>query len=168
MMKKLSHFLLVSLIIFILFGCGLDDGFENTQVTALDELESIEYFRDGALEHILEGELNHNGQATGFHYEQLPTKKGEVIEGTKTEENEFGVYEAEVIVSDVKKNSNGGKSTFFPDKWDTQNVIDAINESYDARTYINGNTYEGITSDGLVIRMYLDQQDKIISAFPVY
>ena len=49
-----------------------------------------------------------------------------------------------------------------------QNVIDAINESYDARTYINGNTYEGITSDGLVIRMYLDQQDKIISAFLVY
>src|SRR5699024_7887238 len=159
---------LIILTLLILTGCGLDDGFENTQVTAIEDLENVNNFRDGSLEHILEGELNHNGQATGYHYDQLPTKKGEVIEGTETEENEFGVYEAEVMVSDVKKNSNGGKSTFFPDDWDTQDVIDAINEAYDVKEYINGNTYEGLTTDGLIIRMYLDQQDKIISAFPVY
>lgn len=167
-MKSVFQLLLISLIIFVLSGCGLEDRLDSTEVTPINEVEQTEYFRDGALEHILEGELNRHGQATGFHYDQLPTKNGEIIEGTETKENEFGVYEAEVIVSDVKKNSNGGRSTFFPDDWDTQEVIDAINEAYDVKEYINGNTYEGLTTDGLIIRMYLDQQDKIISAFPVY
>lgn len=141
---------------------------ELGEVTAIDALSDTEHFRPGALEHILEGELNHKGQAVGFHYDRLPTKKGEIIDGTKTKENEYGVYEAEVVVEGVQKTSNRGRSTFFPDTWDTQDIVDAINEAYDIRTFISGNTYEGLTEEGLLIQMYLDGQDRIISAFPVY
>src|SRR5699024_7371985 len=119
----------------------------NDDVTLIDELTETDYFRKGALEHILEGELNRRGQAVGFHYDQLPTKKGEIISGTETDINEFGIYEAKVIVSDIEKTSNQGMSTFFPDVWDTQDVIDAINEAYEERVFISGNTYEGLTAE---------------------
>lgn len=168
MVKKVMQLFLISLFI-VLVGCDYSDEQANqNHVTAIDDLEQIEYFKAGALEHILEGELNKKGQAVGFHYNQLPTKKGEIVEGTKTETNELGIYEAKVIVNNVEKTSNKGKSTFFPDDWDTQQVVDAINEAYDNKVFISGNTYEGLTADGMVIRMYLDQDDKIISAFPIY
>lgn len=141
---------------------------ELNEVTPISELENISYFQFGALEHILEGELNRKGKAVGFHYDRLPTKKGEIIEGTKTEENELGVYEAKVKVEGVRKTSNQGYSTFFPDDWDTQDVIDAINEAYENRVHVTGNTYEGLTKDGMIIRMYLNEEEKIISAFPIY
>src|SRR5699024_11077595 len=173
MKKKFVSILLTVFMILLFVGCDLDgldshNNNETFEVTDINDLDQIEYFRSGALEHILEGELNKSGQAVGYHYDQLPTKKGEIIEGTETKPNEFGVYEAEVIVSDVKKNSNGGKSTFFPDEWDSQDVINAINEAYQSKKFINGNTFEGLTSDGVVIRMYLDNKEKIISAFPVH
>jgi len=173
MKKKFVSILLTVFMILLFVGCDLDglDSHNNNEafeVTDINDLDQIEHFRSGALEHILEGELNKNGQAVGYHYDQLPTKKGEIIEGTETKPNEVGIYEAEVIVSDVKKTSNGGKSTFFPDEWDSQDVVDAINEAYEAKTFINGNTFEGLTSDGVVIRMYLDNNEQIISAFPVY
>lgn len=143
-----------------------DEG--DKHVTPISELEHIDIFQQGALEHILEGELNQKGRAVGFHYDRLPTKKGEIVVGTKTKENEFGVYEAKVIIEGVEKTSNEGNSTFFPDDWDTQEVVDAINEAYENRIFITGNTYEGLTDEGMMIRMYLNDQNKIISAFPIY
>ncbi|GAA0086279.1 hypothetical protein UT300007_27180 [Clostridium sp. CTA-7] len=34
-------------------------------------------FKNGALEHVLEGELNASGKTVGFHYEGMPNSKGE-------------------------------------------------------------------------------------------
>lgn len=175
--KKRTQKLMIFLLgIFLLAGCGfIDDLLADTNasdaptdVTSIETLEDTDNFRPGALEHILEGELNRSGKAVGFHYNQLPSKKGEIIEGTETTPNEQGVYEAEVSVDGVTKESNRGRSTFFPDDWDTQDVVDAINEVYENRTFISGNTYEGLTEEGVLIRMYIDDQERIISAFPVY
>lgn len=140
----------------------------NEEVTPLSEVSGKDYFQNGALEHILEGELNGKGAAVGFHYDRLPTKKGEIISGTETKEDDLGVYEAEVIVDGVEKTSNRGRSSFFPNHWDTQDVVDAIIEAYENKEFIQGNTYEGLTDEGIVIQMYLNKQEKIISAFPVY
>lgn len=172
MKHRLTSLIILPFILFIMSSCAIleDESIDivNKEVTLIDELTDIDHFRNGALEHILEGELNRRGQAVGFHYNRLPTRKGEIINGTKTKEDEFGIYEAKVIVNDVEKTSNQGISTFFPDEWGTQDVIDAINEAYAERVFITGNTYEGLTTEGIVIRMYLDDNDKIISAFPVY
>jgi|SRR5690625_3602841 len=176
-MVRWKSFLFIILITVLLnvTGCDLLDEIidetsstDHQAVTLIPELEQTEHFRHGALEHILEGELNYRGQAVGFHYDRLPTKKGEIIDNTKSKSNEHGIYEAKVIVSNVEKTSNRGMSTFFPDEWDTQDVIDAINEAYETKTYISGNTFEGLTTEGIVIRMYLDDDEKIISAFPIY
>lgn len=178
MNQKLKSLMIVIISIFFLVGCSIDEiiGFiEDTptevttsEITPLEELIDTENFKNHALKHILEGEINRKGQAVGFHYDQLETKKGEIIEGSRSKPDENGVYEAKVKVSDVSKTSNNGKSTFFSDEWDSQDVVDAINEAYDNRTHINGNTYEGLTDEGVIVRMYLDNQNKIISAFPVY
>lgn len=164
----------------LLTACGIQDiwdhdnntddtsGSDTTGINSISDLRDTDNFRSGALAHILEGEINKHGDAVGFHYDGLPTKKGSVIQGTKTKPNEFGVYEAQVEVDGTVKTSNSGKSSLFPEDWNAQQVVDAINESYDEKTLITGNTYEGLTSDGMVIRMYLDQQNQIISAFPVY
>src|SRR5690625_1393410 len=173
MKKKFSAILLTVFMILLFVGCDLDglDSHNNNQtfeVTDINDLDHVEHFRRGALEHILEGELNKNGQAVGYHYDQLPTKKGDIVDGTETKPNKYGVYEAEVIVNDVKKTSNNGKSTFFPDDWDSQDVVDAINEAYQSKTFINGNTFEGLSEEGMAIRLYLDNEENIISAFPIY
>ena len=64
--------------------------------------------------------------------------------------------------------ANGGYSTFFPKNMEPQEVIDAINEAYDSRVFIEGtrNTYTGYTKSGLEIEMYIDANVRIISAFP--
>lgn len=181
MIRRLKGLLIVAFSLFFLIGCDfVDEVFDvfldesetdlavKGEVTPLEDLVDTENFQNNALAHILEGELNRKGLAVGFHYDRLPTRLGEVIEGTETEVNEYGVYEAKVRVDGVDKTSNSGKSTFFPKEWDTQQVVDAINEAYDARSLKTGNTYAGVTKDGMVINMYLNQNDKIISAFPIY
>jgi len=170
---KLKYILLSLLSLFLLMACSIEDDLvqsetNNQKVTPITELIETENFKSNALEHILEGELNYKGQAVGFHYSQLESKKGEIINNSQTELDENEVYEAKVRIKDVNKTSNNGKSTFFPDDWDTQDVVDAINEAYDNRTHINGNTFEGLTAEGIIVRMYLTEQNQIISAFPVY
>lgn len=178
MSKRLFRIVIVLISILFVSGCAIlvdlledpskNEDIELHQVTPINDLIETDNFRSGALAHILEGELNRKGKAVGFHYDHLPSKKGEILEGTKTEPNEEGVYEAEVSVENVHKESNQGRSTFFPDDWDSQDVVDAINEVYEIRTFISGNTYEGLTSEGILIRMYIDEHERIISAFPIY
>lgn len=175
--RSISLFLLTILLV-VITGCGffqeenlssnsLTD-LKESEVIEIEELENVEYFRQGALEHILQGEINRRGQAVGFHYEGLPSKRGEIVIETKTPLDEYGVYEAEVIIDDIRKEGNKGKSSFFPLQWNTQEVVDAINEAYEKKQFISGNTYEGLTTEGVVIRMYLDEKEQIISAFPIY
>lgn len=159
-------------------GNGLNDGNEecrdsNTEIPTytqedLNKLENIENFRSSAIEHIFNGEINRRGQAVGYHYEGIEESPGNIIEGTKNEPDKNGVYIASVEVDGIAKSGNGGMSTFYPDNMSPQEVIDAINEAYDNRVNTRCNTYVGESENGLGITMYLDANDKIISAFPIY
>lgn len=179
MRRRILHILFSLMTLALFTGCdvlndlnsshlSVEENVTEGQTILLEDLKHTENFRKGALEHILEGELNAQGQAVGFHYDGLPSKKGEIIEGTETTPDQYGVYEAEIMVEGKKKPANSGKSTFFPDEWHAQQVVDAINEAYEARSFLTGNTYEGLAVSGIHIRMYLDDDEKIISAFPIY
>ncbi len=124
-------------------------------------------FADGKLIHILLGEVV-KGQAKGFHYEGMPEPIGRIIPGTEFGTDSFGIYKAQVEINGIKKKSNEGYSTFFPKQWSAQEVVEAINEAYDSRGYIRGNTYKGITNSGIEIEMYINKDSKIISAYPKY
>lgn len=133
----------------------------------LSKLVSTDNFRDGSIKHIFEGDLK-DGKVSGYHYESVPDTQANVIPGTETTPNEFGVYKAKVEINGIVKTANNGYSTFFPKHWKPQEVVDAINEAYSVKTFISGNIYMGISSSGVSITMYLDTSGKIISAFPVY
>lgn len=75
-----------------------------------------------------------------------------------------------VEVNGVAKTSNGGRSTFFPESWTAQEVVDAINEAFNNKEFVPGtsNTYIGEISNGMQIEMYINNfTNKIISAFPI-
>ena len=140
-------------------------------VVDVSSLKNIQNFRKGALEHIFEGEINRRGQAVGFHYEDYPTTRGEIVSGTQSISNEFGIYSGNVKVDGISKVANNGKSTFFPRDWTPEQVVDAINQAYINKQYVPGtkNTYIGKSVNGLKIEMYIDNKtNKIISAFPKY
>jgi len=118
------------------------------------------------LKHIFEGDVNARGRAVGYHYQGLPDTPGDIVPGTATSPNAYGVYQAQVTVNGIPKTANGGYSTFFPLEMSPQAVVDSINEAYNSATLVSGNTYIGPTSAGFNVLMYLTQGGKIISAFP--
>ncbi|AVP66354.1 hypothetical protein C3B64_19855 [Clostridium botulinum] len=140
---------------------------EISHVKSIADLKNTENFRNSALNHILEGEINRSNMAVGYHYEKFPTSKGKIIEGTKSSPNDLGVYTGKVQVDGVIKKA---KSSFFPEEWSPQEVIDAINEAYNNKQFVKGtkNTFRGKSVSGLKIEMYIDNKGKIISAFPKY
>ena len=135
----------------------------------LANLNHTENFTDKSKIHIFEGDINKRGQSGGYHYDMVEGTSGNIIEGTKGPAlNDAGIYEAKVEVNGIPKKANGGYSTFFPDRMSPQEVVDAINEAYETRVFDanSRNTYEGISKNGIKITMYLDSEQKIISAFP--
>ncbi|GAB5082280.1 hypothetical protein Osc1_14530 [Hominimerdicola sp. 21CYCFAH17_S] len=47
-----------------------------------------------------------------------------------------------------------------------QDVVNAINEAYKNRKLRRGNVYIGNSKTGIEIKMFIDENGKIISAFP--
>ena len=131
-------------------------------------LKHTDIFAKGALEHIFDGTINKKGKATGYHYNGIRGSKGKIIEGTRSRTDANGVFTGKVEVSGVKKN---GFSSFYPEKWSPQDVIDAINRAYkDAMNDPkNPRGTLWIGHDGkLEIDMYLTDDKKIITAYPIY
>lgn len=137
----------------------------------IQELSQIGNFTEGALNHIFKGEINRKGKLVGYHYEKLQGETAEVISGTRTHPNKFGVYEGR-----VRKRQNGttiekkAASTFFPEHWSPQRVVNEVNEAYRNKANVPGlqsNVYEHTNTSGVKIRMFLDENGKIKSAFPI-
>lgn len=131
-------------------------------------LKNTKNFAKNTLEHIFDGTINGKGNATGYHYNQVTDSKGEIIAGTESKKDSRGVFTAKVKVSGKKKN---GFSSFYPEEWTPQQVVDAINEAYaDAlgdKSNPHGSLWIGYSGD-LEIDMYLDSNKKITTAYPIY
>lgn len=134
----------------------------------LKSLKHTEHFSRKLIEHIFMGTINSKGNATGYHYDGIIDSPGQIIEGTKGESDSNGVYNAEVEVDGVAKTSNRGRSSFYPEDMTPQEVVDAINEAYETRQEIDEDKYEGETSRGFLIQMYVDDNGYITTAFPIY
>ena len=81
----------------------------------------------------------------------------------RLKENAEGFYEAVF--------SNGKKKSFWPDTWDEFKVVDEIEHAFGNKVYkpeLSPNTWEGTTTGGQKIRMFIKESDgSIISAFPI-
>lgn len=134
----------------------------------IEGLRNTENFARGALEHIFDGTINKKGKATGYHYSMVEGSKGHIIDGTRSSLDENEVFTAKVEVGDVKKN---GFSSFYPETWPPQEVVDAINDAYrDALANPQnpqGDLWIGYHGN-LEIDMYLNDKKKIVTAYPIY
>lgn len=153
------------------FGMGskrvAEESYREIQFTEeLRKLKNTEIFTEEGLRHVMNGDVNKKGEATGFHYENFPYSNGSVVKDTVTKPNAEGIYRAKVKVNGVPKRA---VSTFFPKDWTAQQVIDAINEAYKYRSIVPGKKYlyYGKTSSGIKLQMILDKDNKIITVYPV-
>lgn len=134
----------------------------------IKKLKNTERFAKNTLEHIFDGTINGKGKATGYHYTKVSDSKGKIIDGTRSDTDENGVFTGKVEVNGIKKN---GFSSFYPESWTPQQVVDAINTAYKDATANpsnpKGSLWIGYCGD-LEIDMYLNSNKKITTAFPVY
>ena len=171
-------------------GGDLDDAIEN--LTRHENWVEVLDIRDKILSrknHVLEIEkitTARNGKKgfTGCHsktaLDDYVTKNPEAtIEfRNKNLDASSGVYEAEPIIKmpngdEYIKLNNKGKSTFFPDSWSQNKVLDEVehaikNNHGKLPEKPNGNEYYGFSSNGKVeIHFYLNKDGSIGSYFPI-
>lgn len=144
------------------------DAADYSSTNNIAGLRNTGNFKSGSINHVLKGEINKSGKAVGYHYEGFSDSQGCVISGTRMSANQYGVYQAKVQVNGINKTANDGYSSFFPVTMTPQQIIDATNQAYGNRVYVQGNTYIGVANNGMEIVMYLDASNKIISFFPTY
>ena len=134
----------------------------------IKKLKNTEHFAKNTLEHIFDGTINSKGKATGYHYSMVTDSKGKIIDGTRSKTDGNGVFTGKVEVSGVKKN---GFSSFYPESWTPQQVVDAINAAYDDALKNpdnpQGELWIGYSGD-LEIDMYMNKSKQITTAYPVY
>lgn len=149
-------------------GSSAETGARAFTMQDIKRLKHTEIFAKGALEHIFDGTINKKGKATGYHYDKVADSKGKILPGTRSKEDRNGVFTAKVEVDGVQKN---GFSSFYPDNWTPQEVVDTINEAYKdalgSADNPHGDLWIGY-SGNLEIDMYLTEQKKIITAYPIY
>ena len=130
-------------------------------------LEHTELFYDSTIVHIFYGEINQKGNGSGYHYDRVADTPGKIVEGTRTEEDRYGVYTARVEVDGVPKTGNKGYSSFFPDDMSPQEVIDAVNQAYENMEKLSGDLYAGICDACFEIDIVIGDDGRIVTAYPV-
>ncbi|MBP9479317.1 MAG: EndoU domain-containing protein [Sebaldella sp.] len=140
-------------------------------VTAnISMLNNIENFSSNVLDHIINGSPKNNGKITGYHVND--NGYGIIDKSTMLYDSSTGIYQATVynVMTGKPKAGNGGVSTFFPDTWSNQQMVDAVNQAYVNKDRINtSNWWQAQSIDGVYIKMYINPLDqKIESAFPTF
>ena len=145
-------------------GTEFDRSRIRSQKLDIENLKQYTEFKENMWTHVLMGEVKGN-KGQGFHYEGIKDAPGQVIESERSAPDRYGVYQARVMVDGNLKKT---PSSFFPVAWSPQQVLDTIHQAYQMKGYVRRNIYEAKMSNGMVIRMYLDADGKIITAFPVW
>jgi hypothetical protein len=121
------------------------------------------------LVHLFHGELRERKQrwhASGYHHESEVLTTRKIYDTNKSKPDRNGVYSARVIYREGKLKCSKNK-TFFPREWTRSQVLAAIREVYDQKPETNHTWgWQGWSSSGIYIYLLLDQEGRIVSAFP--
>jgi hypothetical protein len=145
-------------------------------------MQSETILSEKGMRRIFEGELIevrtgagavHHLRALGFHFEDesvLTARGHRIDEYSRTTPDSRGVYRAGVIL-EGKQRRGGGGQCFFPYNWRRSQVMEAIAEAYASREAVNwteqGRFYKGQTARGMRIVMELDEEGRVLNAFPL-
>ncbi len=139
---------------------------------AVGHLSVAQTLSEKAKKHIFKGEINRQGKAVGCHHTLAINeyKTSQLVEGTR-KNGPNGLFKAKVKVKNgngkwVAKVSNQGYSTFYPESWSEEKTEKEILHAFSNKRKVNGDLWEGKSSEGIIIQMYLKDDDTIASAFP--
>jgi hypothetical protein len=139
---------------------------------AAGHLSVAQKLSEKAKKHIFKGEINRQGKAVGCHHILATNeyKTSQLVEGTR-KNGPNGLFKAKVKVKNrngkwVAKVSNQGYSTFYPESWSEEKTEKEILHAFGNKRNVNGDLWEGKSSEGIIIQMYLKDDDSIASAFP--
>ncbi|SDJ64432.1 EndoU nuclease [Ferrimonas sediminum] len=126
--------------------------------------------------HVITGEINKKGRAVGFHSRSGgKDPQGARLIRVTAQPNSKGIYRGQVALCNgqgwTDKRAN---STFYPDSWSHDQVVDAIIKAYRASDQPEYGKWSG-TVDGITIEGYMCNQGQshcpkgnINTAYPIY
>ncbi len=116
--------------------------------------------------HIFKGDVNFTGQGSGVHFKSaMEDGTARIVEGSR-QELTGGFYTARV---EVKKGAEWKakpeRSTFFPDGWSKDNVLEQITTAWDNKVWLIGNEKWSGTVGGVEYQGYAEG-GKVTAAWP--
>lgn len=120
--------------------------------------------------HIIDGEINARGKAAGGHNSNSTNLRLD-RETVNIDGSGNGVFEAKVSIRDanghfVAKRTNGGKSTFFPEGWDSTRILKEINEALENPVVSSTANNQYVTPSGIKVTIFRNPDGTVRSAFP--
>jgi hypothetical protein len=109
--------------------------------------------------HVLTGEINDRGKATGYHAEIAANGEARITPGATIVQNANGTYQAPVQIWDgakmewVSKKSN---STFFPPSWSEARITYEVTEAFKNKVMDTGQKWTAITPSGITIEGFIN------------
>ena len=149
-----------------MLGCA-DDALVKGAGKWIDEIT------EGTKAHVLKGEINESGSAVGCHFKgAIDNGTARIRLGATITEGPNDMFKVNIDVKDVNGNwiPKTAQSSFFPRTWDEQKILNEIQNAFINKTFVSGNTWKGLSSEGIEIRMFLktDGTNQIITAFPIF
>ena len=122
------------------------------------------------LTHIFEGEINRHGKPVGFHVApKEPMGANARIKKILSKPNKAGVYTAIVEIYDARENRWKEKfSSFFPDDFSRQQIIDSILFAIANNRLPSGARWRGPSGHGFLIEGYRFGDGDVNTAYPLY
>lgn len=126
--------------------------------------------------HILSGEINAKGQATGFHYAGVDfvPRTARVVKSSKPDSQ--GVVRAKIEIFEPKSGqwiAKKSESTLFPAHWTRGQLEKEVESAYQTATLnrrLDGTawSWRGASLSGLVIQGVVDEDGVLRTAYPIY
>jgi hypothetical protein len=101
------------------------------------------------MQHVLSGEINAAGKATGYHAEFASAGAARIRPDAAVIKNADGTYTAQIDVWDagknqwVQKENFGGRSTFFPPSWSEARITYEVSEAFKDRKMLTATQWTG-------------------------
>ena len=121
--------------------------------------------------HVLSGEINAKGKATGYHAELAADGAARITPGGAVTQNPNGTYSATVQIWDGAKLSwvdkPGQGSTFFPLSWSEARITYEVAEAFKSKLAAPKGGWEGTTPSGIKVQFFWDPKNQRTTFYPL-
>lgn len=119
--------------------------------------------------HVLAGEINAGGKATGYHAEFAANGGARIVLGAAVKQNPNGTYEAPVQIWDLSKGQWVTKtrdSTFFPPSWSQARIEYEVSEAFKNRIPVSTGGWKGTTPSNIDVQFFWDSKNSRTTFYP--